>query len=101
MPVKSTDGAGVRITKSEYQEMTAAAHRMDATDELPDTIKTEADLEQAQSLNQQAQLLEWIFGDTENGESPTREACERGELTEKDVFGFSREEMAAVAAHNG
>ena len=100
MPVKSTDGAGVRITKSEFRQITAAAHRMDAADELPITIKTEADLEQAQSVNQQAQLLEWIFGDTENGENPTREAYEQGELTEKDIFGFSRKEMAAAAAHN-
>ena len=93
MPLRSTDSDSLRLTRVEFQELTDRARKFGYADQMPHKIKTQQELQEAEQIQQESLLLKLLFGEAEEGDAAAREAYDRGEITEREVLGMSREEM--------
>ena len=91
MPLRSTTGNAVRLTRAEWTRIKQRAERIGINADTIDDIQTEEDLQKALDTERQCLLLDVIFG--LNEDPSDREAYRRGEITDEDILGMSREDI--------
>lgn len=89
-------GNRVRVTQAEYDELRRQAEAAGQLHWFPPSrehIQSKDDLIQAEACAAGSQLLDVIFGEVVFGDPSAREAFERGEISDGQIIGISREEL--------